>query len=249
MTNVNRSSLQGVSNILRFNWHFYVLAVVGVAAGLAFANWLGGWWLVLGWCIAFFALATTLISLIVSWYIYDYSRLYNLSWLPEALPAGNDLANIHAGFDETSALLATRYPAARLQVLDFYNPALHTEVSIRRARKAYPPYPGTQVVTTHSPGLAARSVDAVFLIFAAHEIRDPKERARFFDQLRCTLKPGGRIYVTEHLRDRANFIAYSFGAYHFLPFSDWQQTFANARLRIIAEQKITPFTTLFTLSP
>jgi len=249
MQNAERSPLQGVTNILRFNWHFYVIAVLGVAVGLSFASWLGGWWLTLGWCVAALVLATTLVSLLVSWYIYDYAGIYELPFLPADLPPKSSIVNIHAGFDETSALLAERYPDAKLLVLDFYDPQLHTEVSVQRARKAYPAYPGTRAVSTDDLGLDDNSIDAIFLIFAAHEIRDPQERVDFFILLRKALKPDGRIYLTEHLRDGANFLAYSLGAYHFLPRSDWQQTFSNARLRSIEMQKTTPFITSFTLAP
>jgi len=242
-----RSPLQGVTNILRFNWHFYLLAVAGVAAGMIFAVWLGSWWLILGWCVAVVVLATTVASLIVSWYIYDYSGLYELRWLPESLPAGSSIVNIHAGFDETSALLAERYPEAELSVLDFYDPELHTEVSIKRARKANPPYPGTRAVTTRNPGLGEASVDAVFLIFAAHEVRDVEERARLFGHVRMSLKPGGRIFLAEHLRDRANFLAYSLGAYHFLPLREWHQTFSAGKLRVANMRKYTPFVSTLTL--
>lgn len=224
-----------------------MVAVVGVVAGLSFASWLGGWWPTFGWCVAALVLVTTLVSLLVSWYIYDYSDLYDLAWLPEELPAGSSLVNIHAGFDETSALLAERYPEAKLTVLDFYDPELHTEVSIQRARRAYPPYPGTRMVTTDDLSLAPNSVDAVFLIFAAHEIRDLEERARTFGHVRMSLKPGGKVFVIEHPRDPNNFLAYSFGAFHFLPLSDWQRTFTEAELYINSARKITPFITAFTL--
>lgn len=242
-----RQPFQGVRNIVRFNWHFYLIAVVGVGLGLWLAAWLGGWWLVLGLCVAFGAVGTMIISLIVSWYIYDRSDLYRMTWLPDLAP-GARMVNIHAGFDETSALLAKRYPDAQLQVFDFYDPQLHTEVSIRRARNAYPAYPGTAPISTKEVPLADNSVDVIFLLLAAHEIRDDDERWAFFSRLHCSLKPGGRIIVTEHLRDPANFLAYTVGAFHFLPYEDWQRTFSRAALAVKKEEKLTPFLTTFTLS-
>ena len=241
-----RQPFQGVTNIVRFNWHFYLIALVGVGLGLWLASWLGGWWMVAGLCVAFGAITTMIISLIVSWYIYDWSDLYRMTWLPDLEP-GSRMVNIHAGFDETSALLAKRYPDAQLQVFDFYDPQLHTEVSIKRARKAYPTYPGTEVISTAEISLADNSVDVIFLLLAAHEIRDDDERSAFFGRLSYALKPGGSIIVTEHLRDSANFLAYTVGAFHFLPYEDWQRTFRKAALAVKKEGKLTPFLTTFTL--
>lgn len=239
-----RHSFQGVSNIIRFNWHFYVLALVGTGLGLALASWLGGWWFVAGLSIAFGVLATLLVSLIVSWYVYDRSDLYRLTWLPD-LSTGADLVNIHAGFDETSSLLAARYPTSSLTVFDFYDPALHTEISIRRARKAYAAYPGTRSVSTDALPLADASVDVIFLLLSAHEIRNDGERVAFFALLRKALRPCGQIIVTEHLRDPANFLAYTIGAFHFLPREAWLRTFTGAGFTLIEEKKLTQFLTTF----
>ncbi len=242
-----RHPLQGVTNIIRFNWHFYLLAVGGVLIGLLIANWLGGWWLVVGVSIAFAVLATTVTSLLVSWYVYDQSNLYRFDWLGD-LDKPVTIVNIHAGFDETSALLAGRFPAAQLRVLDFYDPALHTEISIQRARKAYAPYPGTEAITSTKLPLADKSVDLIFLLLAAHEIREDQERIQFFKLLHRALKPSGKIIVAEHLRDRANFLAYSVGAYHFLPDATWSATFTGAGFQQVEELKINPFITAFTLT-
>jgi len=243
-----RGPFQGVGNIVRFNWHFYVAAVVGVGVGLAIAAWLGGGWWWLGLAVAAWVLLTTLISLVVSWYIYDYSKLYTLDWL-DLNDVPQDLLNIHAGFDETSELLTARFPNARLRVLDFYDPALHTEVSIKRARAAYPPYAGTERVQTGALPLVQGTVDVICVLLSAHEIRDDAERVAFFRQLKASLRPGGRIIVTEHLRDTANFLAYTLGFLHFLSRQSWWQTFQQAGLVITHERKITPFIPTFTLLP
>ncbi len=223
------------------------MALVGVVLGLLFAAWLGGYWFVAGAGVAVGVLATTLISLLVSWYVYDHSELYSFDWLPE-LPAGARIVNIHAGFDETSALLAAKYPTAGLTVLDFYDPELHTEVSIKRARKVYPPYPGTVRISSGELLLEENSIDVVFLLMAAHEIRDIEERGRFFRELHQALKPGGYVVLTEHLRDRPNALAYSFGVFHFLPCQEWCQTFSLAGFESVEKEKLTPFLTTFTLT-
>ena len=66
--------------------------------------------------------------------------------------------------------------------LDFYEPQKHTEVSIKRARKAYPPSPDTKHVKSTLLPLADKSVDNLFVIFSAHEIRDSNERISFFSR-------------------------------------------------------------------
>jgi SAM-dependent methyltransferase len=240
--------MEGVGNILRFNWHFYLLAA-GVAAlalwGMKFFPGVAGW---LAGAVLLGTVGTSLVSLLVSWWVYDLSGLYGLKWL-EALGLNGTglLVNVHAGFDETSRLLENRFPKAMLRVLDFYDPATHTEVSIRRARRAVAPFPGTVTVRTTSLPLPDASADAVLLILAAHEIRDDAERAAFFRELRRVLKPAGTILVVEHLRDAANFLAYNVGAFHFLSRPTWLRTFGQAGLSLTRETTITPFITAFWL--
>lgn len=247
-----RKPCQGVFNIIRFNWHYYVLSVLSVT-GLCVVSWFtmvpySGIAEALSIVISF----SILISLLVSTYIYDYSALYRLTWLNQFEIGKNKmLVNIHAGFDETSILLKQKYISAsnedKLQVFDFYDPAKHTEVSIQRARKAYPGYHGTVAIeTTHIP-LPDECVDVVFNILAAHEIREEEERVTFFKEQHRILRPAGKIIVTEHLRDVANFMAYNIGFFHFHSKATWSRTFQSAGFRTETVIKITPFITTFIL--
>jgi ubiquinone/menaquinone biosynthesis C-methylase UbiE len=192
---------------------------------------------------------TTAISLGVSLYIYDLSGLYNIRWLSH-IPVHHApvIVNINAGFDETSEILKQAFPQAKLLVYDFYNPLKHTEISIKRARKAYPPFEGTIAVTTTALPLPNNYADYLLLIFAAHEIRDDAERAEFFRDLQRVLKPDGELIVLEHLRDTQNFLAYNIGAFHFLSLKSWYSTFNSAGLQLQRQDKITPFITKFTLT-
>lgn len=243
-----RKPVQGVMNIVRFNWPFYVLAAVAVVGLLLLAPLLPApikGLLIVG---ALAASVVTLITLGVSLYVYDLSNLYTLDWLPQQLvPPNATLLNINAGFDETSVLLRRRYPDASMHVFDFYDSATHTEASIRRARRAYPAYPDTQLVSTTVLPLPAASVDVVFLFFAAHEIRDDDERVTFFGELRRLVKDNGRIVVTEHLRNWPNFLAYTIGFLHFLPRTTWHTTFSKAGFVLDSRQLITPFVTTYIL--
>lgn len=240
MERINRTSFQGIMNIVRFNWHFYVAALLLVGIAYLFRQY--AWIQLIGWCIA----GSTLLSLLASWYIYDRSTLYTLQWLDE-MRVGQKLVNIHAGFDETSALLRQKYPDSGLQVFDFYNPAQHTEVSIERARKVYAAYPGTKKISTAAIPLTPDSVDTVFLFVAAHEIRDQQERITFFRELHRCLKTDGQLVVLEHLRDVPNGMVYTIGCLHFFSRAVWQQTFVQAQLILKQEKKITPFLSAFIL--
>lgn len=241
-----RKPFQGLSNIIRFNRHFFIAAllvilllVIGInVAGLSIQPYL----------IASVILAVTslIIPLVISWYVYDASGLYQLNWV--TLPHNPAIVNINAGFDETSALLQSKFSDARLYVFDFYDAARHTELSIKRARKAYPPHPGTQLVSASKLPMDDNSIDIVFLFLSAHEIRDREERIVFFSEAKRILKPGGKIYVTEHLRDLPNFLAYNIGFFHFHSRSAWQQSFEKSGLAIEQEIKNNPFITTFVLT-
>jgi len=243
-----RRPFQGVGNILRFNWPFYALALAGAALLTAAGLAVGGRWGPLAFAAVAALVVTTTVSLLVSTYVYDLSGLYELRWLDRlGVEAGERMVNIHAGFDETSALLRRRYPDARWTVLDFYDPEKHTEPSIRRARRAHPPSPDDLCVDTVELPLPSASQAAIFLILAAHEIRDPRERHAFFAELRRILEPGGRIVLVEHLRDLRNVLAYSLGAFHFIARGAWSTAFERAGLRLAESSRINPFITCFVL--
>ncbi len=243
-----RTPFQGLWNVVRFNWHFYVLALVVVAV-LALGALFSDGWLQLALLISIIgASVLTLTSLIVTYWVYDMSNLYSLDWLDKVIDdKPNHIVNINAGFDETSGLLQAKYPTAKLTVLDFYDPVKHTEVSIKRARKAYPPYAGTVTVATSLLPLTDDSVDDFLGILAIHEIRDETERIDFLKEAYRILKPNGQIIITEHLRDTANFMAYNMGAFHFHPKATWLRAFLAAGFIIEQETKITPFISTFIL--
>ncbi len=194
----------------------------------------------------FLMLAVPAISLLVTFYIYDLSPLYQMPWSGSSLP-GSCIVNIHAGFDETSALLQEKFPDSRLIVLDFYDPAKHTEASILRARRVSDAFPGSQSISTAAIPLPDNSADKIFLMLSAHEIRDRDERIAFFMTLKRCLKPTGQIMVTEHLRDLPNFLAYSIGFLHFHSAAEWNRNFNAAGLRVVGKTKTTPFITTFIL--
>ena len=242
-----RTPYQGIYNILRFNWHFYALAfgfLLILIVIIFFGNTILQTISIILFTLIFI---TTLSSLIVSYYIYDYSDLYQFKWL-ENDKRQLQIVTISAGFDETSGLLQSKFPNSDFDILEFYNPDTHTEVSIARARKAYAINPQTKSISTINLGLVDNYADKIFVILAAHEIRNESERIAFFCELRRVLKNDGEIYIIEHLRDSANFLAYTLGFFHFLSLSTWKSTFGKANLKISKVHKTTPFISTFTLT-
>lgn len=241
-----RKPFQGVLNIIRFNWHFYVIALIVVFLLLIIANQLSNSFQTLLYIIASLILISTSISLLASFYIYDLSGLYNLTWITKN---GSEkiIVNINAGFDETSVLLKSKFETAELLALDFYDPKKHTEVSIKRARKAYPEFPKTKQIKTSDLKLDKNSIDKIFVIFSAHEIRNDIEKLTFFKELNRVIKPSGEIYIMEHLRNLPNFLVYTFGFFHFYPKHSWLKIFEKANFTIQEELKLNPFISTFIL--
>jgi energy-coupling factor transporter transmembrane protein EcfT len=239
-----RKPFQGVGNIIRFNWHFYVLSACSILILSLIGASYGKWLLVLPFVIS----TTTLVSLIVSWYVYDFSDLYNLNWLKTQHANPSIIVNITAGFDEISPVLKGKFPLSKLKVFDFYNALPQKEISIQRAQKAYPAYVSTESILLSSIPLKSDAVDMVFLFLAAHEIRNDNDRGHFFYELERILCTDGNIFVLEHTRDVFNFLAYTIGFLHFFSKSKWLKTFAEANFKIESHQKITPFINLFILT-
>jgi ubiquinone/menaquinone biosynthesis C-methylase UbiE len=244
-----RKPFQGVLNIIRFNWHFYLLSFVFLLFIVLLTNYVNETVVFYLRLLCLIIVLPIFISLFVSYYVYDLSGLYKLDWIERfTSDEKTKIVNINAGFDETSVLLKEKFSHSELIVLDFYNPLKHTEISIQRARSAYPPYPNTQQVATTKLPLEDNSMDKIFVIFSAHEIRNEEERMLFLKELKRILKPKGEIIITEHLRDFLNFLAYNIGFFHFYSKSNWFKIFASAELHMQREQKLTSFISSFTLT-
>jgi len=240
-----RKSFQGVLNIVRFNWHFYVLTAIVLLVLMIFQNQLyEGLRPIAFWATALASISITL-SLLTSYYIYDVSNLYKTPWLSDC--TGDKILTVNAGFDETTEILRSQLPTCKFTAIDFYDAEKHTEISIERARKAYPQSLSVVKTSTAKLPFADNTFDKALATLSAHEIRDDTERITFFAELKRVTKSGGHIYVTEHLRDINNFIAYTLGAFHFHSKTTWQRTFKEAQLHVKKEVKTTPFITTFIL--
>ena len=242
-----RGPFDGVLQIVRYNWTLYVAALVAIAlvVGLILLIRLPAlltWFLLLGAAAAMFWLV---ISLAVSYFIYDRSGLYAWEWIPKIGEAPRHVVNIHAGLDETSATLAGRYAASELSILDIYDPAEMPEASIARARQQSPGTVDAIRADFRRLPLQGASVDLVTLIFSAHELRRPSSREALFTEVRRILKPGGSLLVVEHMRDPWNFIAFGPGAFHFFSRAEWIRVGQVADLKVVSEVKHTPFVRAF----
>jgi ubiquinone/menaquinone biosynthesis C-methylase UbiE len=243
-----RAHYAGVLEILQYNWHFYAASLCAVVATAALL------WLRLlppldeKVLIAAAALSVfwSIASLLASWYIYDHIGITRWSWLPRALPSPpRQWLNIHAGLDQSTPTLAELFPKTEFTVLDIYDPTEMTEPSIARARKLHPsPYPAIPAKLDALP-LRNQTRDTIFLLFAAHEIRQPSLREQFFRELARVLTPSGEILVVEHLRDWKNFLVFGPGFFHFHSRKEWIRLAREAGLSVESEIPITPFVRYF----
>ena len=246
---LNRKPYQGVWNIVRFNRPFYVVAGMVILLVIGVAGYFSGLFFYFLLAAALAAFVGIFVSLLVSHYIYDRSALYYFDWLDGLdFPKAGSGLTVNAGFDETTEILQHKFPSLRMAMADFYDPRLHTEPSIERARKIYPPKLEVQKVNTSELPYSDRQFDIIFVLLSAHEIRNPKERVLFFSELKRVLRDGGKIIVMEHLRDLPNFLAYTIGFFHFYSHAAWNKCFELAELKLDREEKQTAFISLFILT-
>ncbi|WP_298339456.1 methyltransferase domain-containing protein [uncultured Algibacter sp.] len=239
---LKRKPFQGVLNILSFNRHFYVIGL-SIIALLLLSKLLFDWNNILFWVIIISFLYGLIMPLIVSAYVYDFSGYYDFKWLEHLniTNSNHHIVNINAGFDETSFILKSNFPNANLQVFDFYNSEKHTEAAIVRARKVSLVYPKTKQISTNTIPLENKSVDMVFLLSAAHEIRSFEEKVLFLKECKRICKPDAHVILVEHLRDIPNFLAFSIGFTHFFSKQTWINAFKSAGFKSFTETKFTHF--------
>ena len=187
-------------------------------------------------------------SLAASHWVYDRSIICKWTWITDCLPeTPRCWVNIHAGLDESSPELKKMLPGTSGEVLDIFDPQEMTEASIAEARRR----PGNELPVRRADfralPLGTGDLDAIFLLFAAHEIRHFEVRLQFFGELRRVLNTSGRILICEHLRDWRNFLAYGPGCFHFQSRGAWLRAAAQTGLEVEKEFSITPFVRIFIL--
>ncbi len=244
----NRGPFQGMFQILVFNWRLYALGFVGLVAAALVLKYapIGHLWRVTAVAGMAATIFWTVSSLLVSHWIYDRSPIYKWTWLGECFPEPPHCwVDIHAGLDESSVAIERLYPDSTATVLDIFDPREMTEPSIAEARLRTRNTVQAKGADFRALPLESKSMDAVFLIFAAHEIRSVKSRAEFFGELHRILKPAGRIVLVEHLRDWRNFLAFGPGYRHFQSEKAWMDGARDSGLAIVNEFRVTPFVKVF----
>jgi hypothetical protein len=245
-----RGKWQGMITIARFNWAFYVVA--GAVLIVSFAGLFLFPTLALR-MVCSVALAGSLYFLVgslgVSHLIYDRSDLYRWGWLDRALRGASKSAVIfcHSGFDETSPALHQRLGNVGWLVLDHFNERQMREASIRRARRMFPPTPGTLAARYDEWPAGGQSADVVFGLLAIHELRREEERRGWFAEARRCLRKDGRVVLVEHARDLANLLAFGPGFVHFHSVKSWRRAWEGAGFRALDEFRITPWVRVFVL--
>jgi hypothetical protein len=238
----------GVFDIIRYNRGYYSASLSFIAAA-ALCLGTGVLSAPLRAAVAVtLALATlwTAASLFVSWFVYDHAAITRWHWLPGILRfPPRRWMQIHTGLDEASAILERMFPDAQPAVVDIYDPAEMPEPSIARARRLHPPLRPPFTARLDALPAPAGACDTVFVLFAAHEIRDRARRVTFFRELARILSRDGQIFVAEHLRDWRNFLAFGPGFLHFYSRAEWLRAAREAGLVLQAETGLTRFARCF----
>ena len=247
---VTRGEYAGVLSILQYNVHYYVASLCGMLSiGVllwsgqlprpAEAILIGAGTLTAVWSI---------MSLVASYYVYDYVGVTRWNWIPRILlfPPRQWL-NIHAGLDESTQILTQLFPNTDHRVLDIYDSQEMTEPSIARARRAHPSPQSAGVGKLDALPLPDQDRDTLFLLFAAHEIRQPARRAEFFREVVRVLANSGQLVLVEHLRDWRNFVAFGPGVLHFYSRDEWLRIAQGAGLLLKHEERVTPLVRCFVM--
>jgi hypothetical protein len=188
-TNKQPRSFSGVWQIFLYNWHFYAATLALDVVAVFWMRWSRGAAISRGiGAVAAVSTFWALSSLLVSYYVYDLSRLSQWNWLTEVLEKSpGNWANIHAGLDQTSGSLMRLFPAARRRLLDIYVRSEMSEPSIQRARHHAQPACAPETANPFALPLENGECDTVFLIFVAHELQQARLEAAVFPRdLACT---------------------------------------------------------------
>jgi hypothetical protein len=251
MTALRRTRFQGVVQIVRFNWPFFTVAagLLLLAFGLGFFVRIPVALRTLVFVPALFGAVWLIASLAVSHYIYDRTHLYEGDWIRKALGRSPPRwATFHAGLDEFSGVIQQAFPKSSGVVADFFDPEEMTERSIVRARNLNSQEAACLRVDFRSLPMRDGEFDALFVFFAAHELREHESRLAFFRELRrVTRAIGGQMILLEHLRDWPNFLAFGPGFLHFHSRTKWLRALSAAGWRVTTQFHFTPFVRAFVL--
>lgn len=240
-----RSKFEGVKRIVQFNWTIYAMAIFGIPFLLSASAIFGRSAHIIAMGLSVITLCVIFASLIVSHWIYDRSSLYTFDWLQDLVGSPERICNLHAGYNEIEDMLAKQFPTAAISSVNFFNAIQQPETSLMVARRLYPEQCASINSDLTSSPVEANSVDLAVVCFAAHELRQSKERELLFRELTRMLKPDGKAVIVEHLRDWRNFAVFGPGALHFFSPDTWTDETQNSGLSVEKFFRITPFVGIF----
>ncbi|WP_267402420.1 methyltransferase domain-containing protein [Chryseobacterium sp. GM_Chr_2] len=230
--------------VILFNYQKILLGIV-VSTVLLIASF----WINIDWIQLLFRILSALIvlniiaSLVASYTLYDKSDLYelkNLNGIIDWEKIENAIL-VHASFDPLSKRLEEKYPNLNLTVCDIFGNRHEQEKGIETSKKIFPPHPKEIKISPNRLPFEDKSQDIILAVTSLHEILDHEQRVLFFKEAKRILKDDGIIIVSEQFRDFTNFVFFNIGAFHFLSEKNWKKAIASSDLKIIKNQKLTPF--------
>lgn len=244
---MKRKKFQGLLNVVRFNYSKYLAASLIGILGLFFLLSTEDNTIQLMAILSQTSWLVILSSLIASYWVYDRSNLYDLKFLENELAKSKTkIINIHAGFNEIGEILNLKYPNAERHHFNIYPALSQKEKSIQIAERQGSSCRSIELRSFQIP-LKSNLADLTLLFFAAHEIRNPENRLAFFKEIKRVQKKGGQVFITEHHRDLANFMAYNFGFFHFYTKKTWQLLFIKSGFQIVDIVKQNPWVSTYKL--
>ncbi|MCI0414901.1 class I SAM-dependent methyltransferase [bacterium] len=231
---------KGAIDVIRFNLPIYLITFFILMFAWALTYSLGtGSMRTLVVCVLVASTFWLLSSIIASHWVYDCSPLSRWTWLCELFPKSpRRWLSIHAGLDETASLRKFFQDDQGIS-MDIFDSSEMTEPSIARARRIKnESLPAIRAHLERFPFREA-SFDAVFLVFSLHEVRNAAARSHLITEVKRTLKREGSVFILEHGRNLANFIAFGPGCLHFLPYNVWFQLATEVGLRFQTEMSFT----------
>lgn len=234
---MTRSS--SAARIFVYNWPVYAATWLGaLVAVVAASSTPRPTWVM---SLAVVAVGWSVLSLVVSDYVYDRSELASGAWIGRLLPPRVETwATVDAGLD-AEVDLDRGVPGRCVGRLDVFDGDTVRAPSVVRARAHTARKHAAAPCSATALALGDATCDVVFVVFTAHEVRGASARAAFLRETRRALRPGGRVVLVEHLRDLPNFVAFGPGFLHFVARSEWLALAERAGLRVAGEIRVTPW--------